>query len=244
MSKQMCVRLKFFFKSTRISYSTKNPKKYRAQKDDKAKKHFSRRPSGVLCEWCDDDKKKKKKKEKKNVGQKVRRGVKLLKNKTQDLIWLYTLWGVDGRLSWWWGRWQGTSGGVARRKKRERNWQRRPSRVVPRKLQGRGRGTCGGEEVGTQVHLTRTVVRACGRRINRCHHGDRTSVARRHGVIPRYDRPLRRPHLPPRSSVVRGVAVLYILHHPRSHNDPFAHTYWPTVKGPRHRCYLKDLAGD
>lgn len=29
------------------------------------------------------------------------------------------------------------------------------------------------------------VVRACGRRINRCHHGDRTSVARRHGVIPR-----------------------------------------------------------
>lgn len=41
-------------------------------------------------------------------------------------------------------------------------------------------------KVGAQVHLTRTgVVRACGRRINRCHHGDRTSVARRHGVIPR-----------------------------------------------------------
>lgn len=114
--------------------------------------------------------------------------------------------GVDGRLSW---RWRVADGGVVRRRKRERNWQRRPSRVVPRKLQGYRRGTCGGEEVGAQVHLTRTVVRACGRRINRCHHGDRTLVARRHGVIPRYDRPLRRPHLPPRGSVVRGVAVLY-----------------------------------
>ncbi|KAL4131769.1 hypothetical protein QTP88_009034 [Uroleucon formosanum] len=108
------------------------------------------------------------------------------------------------------------SGGTVEGK--ERNWQRRSSRVVPRKLQGKRRAVAsafawaGGEEVGTRVHLTRTVVRACGRRINRCHHGDRTLVARRHSVIPWYDRPLRRPHLPTLHPFTcqRGVCV-YIL---------------------------------
>jgi hypothetical protein len=99
---------------------------------------------------------------------------------------------------------------------KERNWQRRSSRVVPRKLQGKRRAVsaasawAAGEEVGTRVHLTRTVVRACGRRINRCHHGDRTLVARRHGVIPRYDRPLRRPHLPTPRSSRSNVMCIYI----------------------------------
>jgi len=64
MSKQMCVRLKFFFKSTRISYSTKKTKKYCAQKDDKAKNIFQGDLRGYYA--CDATMiKKERKKEKK-----------------------------------------------------------------------------------------------------------------------------------------------------------------------------------
>jgi len=139
--------------------------------------------------------------------------VKLLKNKTQDHVYIYVCVCTRER------GWEVVaSGGLVEGK--ERNWQRRSSRVVPRKLQGKRRAVAaasawaGGEEVGTRVHLTRTVVRACGRRINRCHHGDRTSVARRHGVIPWYDRPLRRPHLPTLHPFTcqRGVCVYVYIY--------------------------------
>lgn len=63
MSKQICVRLKFFFKSTRISYSTKKSEKYRTQKDDKAKNIFQGDLRGYYV--CDATMIKKKKKEKK-----------------------------------------------------------------------------------------------------------------------------------------------------------------------------------
>lgn len=67
-----------------MSYSTKkSKKKYRTQKDDKAKNIFQGDLRGYYA--CDATMiKKERKKEKKSVRQKVRRGVKLLKNKTQD----------------------------------------------------------------------------------------------------------------------------------------------------------------
>lgn len=79
--------------------------------------------------------------------------------------------------------WGGKVAWNKRERERQRNWQRRSSRVVPRKLRGKR------SRRRSQVHLTRTATPSrCvrgGRRINRCHHGDRTLVARRHGLMPR-----------------------------------------------------------
>lgn len=74
---------------------------------------------------------------------------------------------------------------VKRRKKREKLATTTES-SGPEKVAGVGaaRWWAGGrrcavaeERSVARVHLTRTddVVRACGRRINRCHHGDRDS---------------------------------------------------------------------
>lgn len=98
MSKKMCVRLKFFLKSTRISYSTKNPKNTVRKKMTGPKNIFQGDLRGYYaCDAVMIKKKKRKKEREKSVRQKVRRGVKLLKNKTQDHVYIRVRERMGGR---------------------------------------------------------------------------------------------------------------------------------------------------